>query len=510
MNEQPQEFKRASMREPVTKYEPLPAPPRFLFWSLVILFLLTIVGSATGIIVFRNVLRPGQQQRVIDALPFMSVFLARPPADATLPTVIPPNNAISPDDLLNSPLLLLTPEVILSEESATTEAISPTSESTPDATAEAISLAPTQTPLPTLAPTLPPTATLLPPTPTEAPVEAAAPAAVSITGASVALAAEVDEARAPLDARLYGFTYVRQGWNNCGPANITMALSYFGWRESQDYAAGILKPDREDKNVSPFELVNFVNENSGVRAAVRIGGDMDTLKLLLANNFPVIVETGYTPEGYDWIGHYKTVVGYDDNLQSFYIYDSYLGSGSAGEGLTISYTDFDRNWQAFNRVFIVLYEQQNEGRVVELLGELADPAKAAENALLVAQQEARRDPQNEFAWFNMGTALVRLGRYEEAAAAYDRANQIGLHFRMAWYQFGQFEAYYNVGRYDDVLGIVSYNLNNGGQYVEETYYWQGRVYEARGETQQATASYNRALALNPGFDAAQQALDALR
>lgn len=502
MNEQPQEFKRAPMREPVTRYEPMPAPPRFLFWSLVIVFILTVVGSAAGVIVFRNVLRPGQQQRVIDTLPFMAVFLARPPADATLPTVIPPTNALSPDDLLNSPLLLAP---------ATTEEATATAESTPETTPESVGIVPTVTlpaPTATLSPTEPPTATPQP-TATEASV-AAAPPAANITGASVALAAEPLDLSLPTDARLYGFTYVRQGWNNCGPANVTMALSYFGWRESQDYAAGLLKPDREDKNVSPYELVGFVNENTGVRAATRIGGDIDTIKRLLANNFPVIVETGYTPEGYDWIGHYKTVVGYDDNLQSFYVYDSYLGSGAAGEGMSISYSDLDRNWQAFNRVFIVLYEQQNEGRVVELLGELADPLKAAENALLIAQQEARRDPQNEFAWFNMGSALVRLERYEEAAAAYDRANQIGLHFRMAWYQFGQFEAYFNVGRYDDVMSIVSYNLNNGGQYVEETFYWQGRVYQARGEQQQAAAAFNRALAMNPGFTAAQQALNTLQ
>ena len=40
------------------------------------------------------------------------------------------------------------------------------------------------------------------------------------------------------------------------------------------------------------------------------------LKRLLANNLPVIIETGYMYEGSSWLGHYQTVVGYDDLLAS--------------------------------------------------------------------------------------------------------------------------------------------------------------------------------------------------
>jgi tetratricopeptide (TPR) repeat protein len=220
----------------------------------------------------------------------------------------------------------------------------------------------------------------------------------------------------------------------------------------------------------------------------------------------VIIESGYAPEGYDWIGHYRTVVGYDDNLQVFYIYDSYLGSGENGAGMAVPYTEFDRDWQNFNRVFITLYDPAREGDLVSILGERADVIRAAEMALEVAQQEARENPQNVYAWFNMGTALTRLERYPEAAAAYDRATQIGLHYRMTWYQFGIFEAYFNTQRYDDVLSYVEVNLGSGGEYVEETHYWQGRVYAAQGRTQEARAAFNRALQHNPRFQEASNAL----
>jgi tetratricopeptide (TPR) repeat protein len=127
----------------------------------------------------------------------------------------------------------------------------------------------------------------------------------------------------------------------------------------------------------------------------------------------------------------------------------------------------------------------------------------------MAQDEARAQPQNAFAWFNIGTSMVKLERYEEAAVAYDRARQLGLPFRMLWYQFGMFEAYYHTGRYDDVMALVNTNLTNGAQYVEETYYWQGRAYAAQGQTQEAAAAYQRALLRNPRYSAAREALDAL-
>src|SRR5262249_15644142 len=191
----------------------------------------------------------------------------------------------------------------------------------------------TSTPLPTVqasatvAPTVAVTETSLP-----APTQAAVAPVSNQT---------VSKPSIPLTALLTGITPVKQGWNNCGPANITMALSYYGWTKDQDYAISYLKPDREDKNVNPWELVNFVNQESQIRALYRVGGDMELIKRLLANKLPVLIETGYMFEGSDWLGHYQTVVGYDDTKQNFYVYDSYLGTGENGTGMPKSYEEFD-------------------------------------------------------------------------------------------------------------------------------------------------------------------------
>lgn len=93
------------------------------------LFLVFIFGAVTGIFIFQNMLRPGQQQRVINMLPFMEIFLLRPPINSTLPTALPATNGISPEDLLKITFGAPTdePEVTESSKSYTTKRNGPRS-----------------------------------------------------------------------------------------------------------------------------------------------------------------------------------------------------------------------------------------------------------------------------------------------------------------------------------------------------------------------------------------------
>lgn len=457
-------------------------PRQFALWLTAGWIVLWIIAGIALVQIFRNSLAPGQRETVKHYLPFMVLFEpSLPPADTSLPTPIPnQSGGISPEDLLGAPLGGSTPEPAPTQ-------VQPTATLTP-------TLEPTDVVLPTATQVIQPTS--IPATP-----EIAQPtlAASSITSPSI-----------PVTARLNGITPVKQGWNNCGPANITMALTYYGWRDNQEVAVSFLKPEREDKNVNPWEMVAFVNERSQVKALWRIGGDMELIKNLLANNLPVVIETGYLYEGSDWLGHYETLVGYDDARRAFYVYDSWLGTGENGSGIARPYEEFDSSWQAFNRTFIVLYKADEEGLVRSLLGERVDVTRAAEIAAETAKVEARANPQNAYAWFNIGSSLTRLEQYSEAAAAFDKARQLQtLPWRMLWYQFGMYEAYYQVGRYDDVLSLAEANLNNGGTYVEETYYWQGKALAARGNTTQASAAFRQALNRHPGYTDAQTALSAL-
>lgn len=295
-----------------------------------------------------------------------------------------------------------------------------------------------------------------------------------------------------------------QGWNNCGPATLTNALVHFGYQNDQNRAANWLKPDREDKNVSPWQMVNFVNSQIPeipVFAIVRQGGTLEMIKRLLFNNFPVIVEKGYEPEGYDWMGHYLLVTGYDDSVGIFNSMDSFKGPNTRYE-----YDYFNEHWQQFNYTYIVLYTADREDELMALLGDDSDQWQNYINALEIARAEAMADQNNPYAWFNMGTNFVSLGMYDAAAQAYDKAISLGLPWRMMWYQFGPYEAYYYTDRYDDMIRIARQNQNDGGgHFVEETRYYLGLAREGRGELDMALENYNAALAFNPNFAPAEDA-----
>ena len=94
---------------------------------------------------------------------------------------------------------------------------------------------------------------------------------------------------------LTGFHHEYQLYNNCGPTTLAIDLSYWGWTGGQKTAAAILKPNQDDKNVSPRELYEYAL-TQGYDAYIRVNGDVDTLKRFLAAGYPVVVEKGFTCE----------------------------------------------------------------------------------------------------------------------------------------------------------------------------------------------------------------------
>ena len=480
--------------QPVRLQDEIAAPPRILLWGVIGLFVLLVGGFIAGIIAFNVLLTSGQQVRVINRLPWMETFQHREPTPqgGILPTVdanVAGGNDAS--NLLNFSIsgATNTPEAEVNE-ATRAGMIVPTIFSTT---------------IPTNIPSPVPSNT---PVPLPSSTSTAAPAPVGGGNTDQTGISNTTKISLPDSYRNYGFQWARQTWNNCGPATLTTALTYFGWVQDQDYAKRNLRPNREDKNVSPEELVNFVNTKSQVRALWRVGGNTELLRALIANGFPVMVERGMMFEANDWLGHYQALVAYDDSQGVLYAYDSFLGNGSSGEGEQMRYNSFDEDWKAFNRLYIVIYQPQDEAHLQSILGVNWDQQQAAENALLVAQEEARANQADGFAWHNMGTSLTLLGRYEEASSAFDIARQTNLHWRILWYQFGMFESYYHVGRYDDVISLAQINLNQSPE-LEESYYWRGMALIEQGKPNEAASNFRTALRYNPNFIAAQEALSSI-
>ena len=59
---------------------------------------------------------------------------------------------------------------------------------------------------------------------------------------------------------LTGIRHEYQKFNNCGPANLSMALSFWGWDGNQNDTGGYLRHSSFDKNVMPGEMQSFVLE----------------------------------------------------------------------------------------------------------------------------------------------------------------------------------------------------------------------------------------------------------
>lgn len=338
----------------------------------------------------------------------------------------------------------------------------------------------------------------------------------------------------PESTILEGVVYVDQHgrWNYCGPANLTMALKFWGWPGNRDEVAAVVKPGiidpnldfiqrgKYDKNVMPYEMANFVVDHTDLNVLVRSGGDIDLLKRLIAGGFPVLVEKGYYEADYTgkvaWLGHYLYTTGYDEHSGEFIVQDAYL---KPGKDMRVDYQTYIDGWRSFNYLFMVVYPPDRETQVFELLGPWADPAWANQNALEIADREkdTLTGIDQFFAWFNKGSSHVALIQYPEAGIAYDQAFLIYSQlenddtqrpYRILWYQTGPYWAYFYTGRYQDTIDLANTTLNDtiAEPTLEESLYWRGQAYLALGQTQAAIDDFRESVRLNPNFSAGLDAL----
>ena len=313
----------------------------------------------------------------------------------------------------------------------------------------------------------------------------------------------------PPQAKLASPPYEKQTPNNCGPAALSMLLHYYGWAGDQKTISDVIKPVNGDRNVNPEEMAYWVHNFAGwLRLEYRVGGDMDTLKRLIAAGYPVIIEgttslnpddTGW-PDDDLWAAHYLLLNGYDDATQTFTAQDPYRGPDKQ-----IPYEQIESEWKPFNNVYMVVYLPEKEAEVQSLLGSDWDAGLNRLDALAAAEAATVEDPSDAFAWFNVGSNLVYFGRYEAANAAYDKARELGLPQRMFRYQFGPFIANFQANRTDDLLALTDYALQRTDM-SEEAWLWHGWALYRQGDTNGAVEDWRRALSIHPGYEDALYAL----
>lgn len=300
--------------------------------------------------------------------------------------------------------------------------------------------------------------------------------------------------------QLTGVIHEAQRFNNCGPTTLRMFLSFFGYtKDTQVQIANAVKPNKDDRNVSPRELTGFA-QSRGFRAVVRVNGSVERLKQILSNDLPVMIEEGYDPPRakQGWMGHYLLLTGYDE--QGITAQDSYNGPNQH-----VAWSDVDAHWRNFNRTYIIVYTDAQEPIVRAIVGEDLDDDTMYAKAAQRAQEEWNADAKDAFAAFNLGSSLVGLGEYEAAANAFDQARILKLPWRMLWYQFGPYDAYYHSARYEEIIALADATLKPTGD-LEESYYYKGLALQKLGRLAEARDAFQLARKYNSHYLEAQQAL----
>lgn len=346
------------------------------------------------------------------------------------------------------------------------------------------------------------TFTPLPPTPTAAATQPATPTLTAVP--------------LPPQVWLTSPKYEQQDYNNCGPATLSMTLHmYDGWEGTQYDIANVVKPIKQDRNVNPEELRYFIlNEAGWLKAEYRVAGTLDLLKRLLAAGYPILIEEAskVEPEWANgpnddlWDAHYILINGYDDQEGVFITQDPQLGK-EKGADKKIPYDTLEKDWKPFNYLYFVIYFPQDELEIQSIIGTDWDAALNRQNAMDLSNAQIAENPEDAFAWFNLGASLTYFERYQEAAQAFDQAFTLGLPQRMTRYQFWPFSAYFNADRIDYLLELTekTYKPINGW-YSEEALLWHGYGLYRKGDIEGAIANWRKALEVHPGYADAIRAL----
>jgi len=120
---------------------------------------------------------------------------------------------------------------------------------------------------------------------------------------------------------IYGVPYASQKYAYwCGPTSLAMVLEYWGLNVTQEeIVAHIYDPEARLTNISAMKSYPL---RCGFRSE-ELNGSIDCLKKWIQKGCPIIVLQKLSLQ--DAYGHYRVVVGYDDERDLVTTFDPILG-----------------------------------------------------------------------------------------------------------------------------------------------------------------------------------------
>ncbi len=310
---------------------------------------------------------------------------------------------------------------------------------------------------------------------------------------------------APPDSKLLPNDYhIFQSFNNCGPAALSMALSYYDINVSQQELGQSLRPyqvpggENDDKSVTLAELAQKSKEYNLI-PYLRPNGNIDLIKQFITYDIPIITRT-WLKENED-IGHYRVVKGYD---LTHLIQDDSL----QGKNLRYTPEQFNAVWKKFNYEYLVLVPEDKKDIAEAILKDDLDLKTAWQKAVKLSEQELENNPDDIYARFNLSVALYNVGEYKKSVEEFEKVES-RLPFRTLWYQIEPINAYFEQGDYQRVLDITERVLNYHNRAYSEAYLLRGEVFKKQGNIEAARSEFQKAVQYNVNLKSAQEALNSL-
>lgn len=307
----------------------------------------------------------------------------------------------------------------------------------------------------------------------------------------------------PAQRIIPGGTHVFQTFNNCAPAALSIALSFYGIQADQEELAEELRPyrnargDNDDKSTLPSELAAKARAY-GLIPYFRPNGSVEMVKRFIFEGMPVLVRTRLHAD--DDIAHYRVIKGYDDVAGVFIQDDSFQG-----RNVRYSYAEFQKIWKSFNFEYLVLAPREKDGIARAILGDDLDELSAWRNALRSAESDLVNDPDDVEARFNLSVAAFYLGDNERSVEEFEKVEH-SLEPRVLWYQLEPVEAYFQLGNYERLFSLSESILVRENRAYAELYLLRGKSYFAQGKVELAKKEFEKALQYNKNYTEARDAL----
>ncbi len=285
---------------------------------------------------------------------------------------------------------------------------------------------------------------------------------------------------------------------NDGAAILSAAFRYWNVPENQYHISRRIHPDMQDPDISFSELQSYAKENyPQFYAFTRINGDKNTLIELLQAEIPPVIRVRRKLNYPFWLkddrfsAAYLLINGYDSVSDTFSYQDT-----SKGNNLSVSAETLMADWYPFQRTYLVLYPEEKDQDVKDILSENYYEELNLQRALAKFRMDSDLLPDNAFAQYNYAVTLHKSGKADEAWEYYLRSVEISLPQRYLNYQSEIFENALSLGYADDMDELIDPVLRKN-RHDEVLIVYSGWADILRGDRKSAGEKLEKAKKINP-------------